>query len=139
MSKFLRGRHEQIKKDVHDSADLLKQAKLKSAEQEHRLASLEKEIATLRESFQKDAEHEQARLITNAQEKAKRIQEDARLQLEQQVKSAEMRLRTEVAAASVKLAEELLKRTVGPEDDRRLAREFVSAFESSPMPGRRVP
>lgn len=139
MRKFLRGRHELIKKDVHDASELLKQAKQKAEEQERRLASLEKEIANLRDSIQKDAEREQARLIASAQEKAKRIQEETRVQLDQQVRSAEARLRAEVATASIKLAEELLKRTVSPEDDRRLAREFVTSFESSPMPGRRVP
>ena len=40
-----------------------------------------------------------------AHERAKRMQEEMRIQLEEQVKVAESLLRAEVASASVKLAE----------------------------------
>jgi F-type H+-transporting ATPase subunit b len=128
MNKSLRARHEQLKTEVSEAARLRDEATQKAAAQEKRLSELEKEIATLRAGLRQDADREQARLIESAKERAKRIQEDMRFQLDQQVKEAEMLLRAEVASASVKLAEELTRKAVDTQDERRLAQEFVAGF-----------
>ena len=128
MNKALRARHEQLKNDIGEAARLRDEAKGKFEAQERRIGDLEKEIAALRASMRQDAEREQARLVESAHEKAKRIQEELRFQLDRQVKEAELVLRGEVATASVKLAEELLRRSVTTDDQRRLAQEFVAGF-----------
>jgi F-type H+-transporting ATPase subunit b len=129
MNKALRARHEQLKGDIGEAARLRDEATRKFQAQEQRVTDLEKEIAALRASIRQDAEREQARLLEGAQERAKRIQEDMRIQLDQQVKEAESLLRAEVASASVRLAEELVRKSVNTEDERRLAREFVAGFD----------
>jgi F-type H+-transporting ATPase subunit b len=128
MNKSLRARHEQLKSEIGEAARLRDEATVKFQAQEKRVTDLENEIATLRTSLRQDAERDRARLIEGAQERAKRIQEDMRLQLNQQVKEAESLLRAEVASASVKMAEELLRKSVNTDDERRLAREFVAGF-----------
>jgi F-type H+-transporting ATPase subunit b len=134
MNKSLRARHEQLKTDLADAARLRDKAKQEFDAQEHRLADLEKELAALRASIRQDAEREQARMIEAAQERAKKIQEEMRFELDQQVKEAEMLLRAEVASASVKLAEELVRKAVDPLDQRRLAQEFVAGFDGKATP-----
>jgi F-type H+-transporting ATPase subunit b len=134
MNQSLRARHEQLKGEISEAARLRDEANVKFQAQEKRMADLEKEIAALRASLRQDAEREQARLIESAQERAKRIQEEMRLQLSQQVKEAESILRAEVASASVKLAEELLRKSVNTDDQRRLAREFVAGFDGPSGP-----
>jgi len=129
MNKALRARHEQLKGDIGEASRLRDEAARKFQAQEQRVTDLEKEIAALRASIRQDAEREQARLLEGAQERAKRIQEDMRIQLDQQVKEAELLLRAEVASASVKLAEELVRKSVSADDERRLAREFVAGFD----------
>jgi F-type H+-transporting ATPase subunit b len=126
ISKALRGRHEQLKADIHGAAQRRAEAEQRFREQEGRLANLEKELVALRAEVQQAGERERARLLEGAQEKAKRIQEETRFQLEQQVKEAELRLRAEVASTALKVADELLNRSVGPEDERRLAQEFAA-------------
>jgi F-type H+-transporting ATPase subunit b len=138
MNKSLRVRHEQLKGEISEAARLRDEAALKFQAQEQRMADLEKEIAVLRTSLRQDAEREQARLIEGAQERAKRIQEEMRLQLHQQVKEAEALLRAEVASASVKLAEELVRKSVTADDERRLAREFVAGVDGSAGPAETV-
>jgi F-type H+-transporting ATPase subunit b len=128
MNKSLRSRHEQLKSEIGQAALLRDQAKQKFDVQEKRIADLEKEIAALRASLRQDAEAEHARLIEGAQEKARRIQDDLRFQLDQQVKEAELHLRAEIATASVQLAEELLRKSVTTDDQRRLSQEFVAGF-----------
>ena len=139
LKKTFRAKHEQLSKDIGEAAKAREEAKRKAEEQDHRLASLEKEITTLREGIRQDADKEQAKLVANAQEKAKRIQENTQAQLESQVKAAESRLRAEVAAASVLLAEELIKKQIGMDDERRLAKEFITGFEDSSNAGKTVP
>ena len=129
MNKSLRARHEQLKAELAEAARLRDEAQQRAREQERRLADLEKELSALRASMRADAEREQARMIEGAQERAKKIQEEMRFQLDQQVKEAEMLLRAEVASASVKLAEQLVRKSVDPLDQRRLAQEFVAGFD----------
>lgn len=135
MNKALRARHEQLKNDIGEAARLRDDAKGKFKAQDLRIADLEKEIAALRASLHKDAEGEQARLLEGAQEKAKHIQEELRFQLDQQVKEAELVLRAQVATASMQLAEELVRKSVTPDDQRRLAQEFVAGFGGPTTPG----
>jgi F-type H+-transporting ATPase subunit b len=129
MNKSLRARHEQLKAELAEAARLREEAQQRALEQGRRLADLEKELSALRASMRMDAEREQARMIEGAQERAKKIQEEMRFQLDQQVKEAELLLRAEVANASVKLAEELVRKSVDPLDQRRLAQEFVAGFD----------
>jgi F-type H+-transporting ATPase subunit b len=135
MNKSLRARHEQLKGDINEAARLRDEATRKFKAQDQRVAELEKEVSALRASLRQDAEREHARLMEGAQERAKRIQEDMRFQLNQQVKEAEALLRAEVASASVKLAEELLRTSLNTDDQRRLSREFVAGFDVPAGPG----
>jgi F-type H+-transporting ATPase subunit b len=128
MNKSLRARHEQLKGDINEAARLRDEAAQKFKVQDQRVADLEKEVAALRATLRQDAEREQARLLEGAQERAKRIQDEMQFQLNQQVKEAELLLRAEVASASVKLAEELLRKSLNTDDERRLAQEFVAGF-----------
>jgi F-type H+-transporting ATPase subunit b len=134
MNKSLRARHEQLKAELAEAARLREEAQQKAAEQGRRLTDLEKELSALRASLWADAEREQARMLEGAQERAKRIQEEMRFQIDQQVKEAELLLRAEVANASVKLAEQLVRKSVDPLDQRRLAQEFVAGFDGQGTP-----
>ena len=134
MNKSLRARHEQLKGDIGAAARLRDEAMRKFEAQEQRVSDLEKEIAALRATMRKDAAHEQARLLEGAQERAKRISEEMRLQLDRQVKEAELLLRSEVASASVKLAEGIVRKAVNMDDERRLAQEFVAGFDGPAGP-----
>lgn len=131
MNKSLRARHEQLKADIESATRQRDEARRAFDAQEQRVASLEKEVAALRASMRTEAEREQAALLVSAQERARKIKDEMRFQMDQQVKQAEAVLRAEVAAASVKLAEEMVKKVVSNEDERRLAREFVASVDGS--------
>jgi F-type H+-transporting ATPase subunit b len=132
MNKALRARHEQLKGDIGEAARLRDEAMRKFEAQEQRVSDLEKEIAALRAAIRKDAEHEQARMLEAAQERAKRISDEMRFQMDRQVKEAELLLRAEVASASVKLAETMVREAVNMDDERRLAQEFVAGLDGVP-------
>jgi F-type H+-transporting ATPase subunit b len=126
INKSLKERHEQLKADMEEAAHLRTAAELRFKEQEKRLQNLEHELEAMRQAILKEAEHEKARIIAAAEEKAKRVQDETRFQLEQQVKDAELRFRAEVAHASLKIADELLRRSVNGGDEQRLVQGFVA-------------
>jgi F-type H+-transporting ATPase subunit b len=130
LNKAFRSRHDQLKADIEFAASQRALAEQRFREQDARLANLEQELAALRAAVHEEGDRERARLLAGAEEKAKRIQDETRFQLDQQVKEAELRLRAEVASTAVKLADELLKHSVSPDDERRLAQDFAAGAEA---------
>lgn len=126
LSKALRNRHNLLKADIEAASGQRALAEQRFREQDKRLANLEQELAALRASVQQEGEREKARLLAGAEEKAKRIQDETRFQLDQEVKEAELRLRAEVASTAVKVADEILRRSVSAEDERRLVQDFAA-------------
>ena len=121
INKALAGRHEQMKKDLDEARPGPRRRRgPPGASRRRRLANLEKEVAALRASIKEEALSEEQRLVAAAEEKARRIQDETRFLMDQQVKEAELRFRAEVAAAAVRIAEEMVRRSVKPEDDSRL-------------------
>jgi F-type H+-transporting ATPase subunit b len=135
INKALLERHQQLKADLVVAAEARAAAELRAAAQGKRLESLETEIADMRAGIQQEAEDEKHRLIAAAEERAKRIAEETKFLLGQQVKEAEVTLRREVAEAAVKVAEELIKKSLHGGDQQRLLDTFV-ADVAAPTPGR---
>jgi F-type H+-transporting ATPase subunit b len=132
INKALRARHDQLKVDLEEARRLREQAEERFRRHEKRLANLEHEIEVMLQAIRQEAEQEKTRIIASAQEKARRIQDETRFQLDQQVKEAELRFRAEVAQAAVRVAEELLRRSVTASDEQRLAQSFVAELAARP-------
>ncbi len=136
IGKALAARHQQLKADLAAAATARAEAEARLKQQEARLAALEQEIEGIRKGVKAEAEAEKARLIAVAEERAKRIKEETSFVLEQQIKEAEARLRREVAQAAVDLAEQMVKKSLGPNDQQRLVDSFV-ADVAAPAAGAR--
>jgi F-type H+-transporting ATPase subunit b len=130
INKALANRHEQMKKDLEEAQQARSAAEARLAKQERRLTNLENEITSLRTSIKEEAVNEEQRLVAAAEEKARRVQDETKFLLEQQVKEAELRFRAEVAGTAVRVAEELVRRSVQPEDTARLQQSFISDLEN---------
>jgi F-type H+-transporting ATPase subunit b len=138
INKALRARHDQLKTDLDEAARLRSDAEERFRAHEQRLANLEREIQTMLASIRQEAEQEKARIIASAEEKARRIQDETRFALDQQIKEAELNFRAEVAQAAVKVADELLRRSVTASDEQRLAQSFVAELAAG-RPHDKVP
>jgi F-type H+-transporting ATPase subunit b len=134
LNKALAARHEQIKKDLDEAAQTRAAAEARLVMHERRLANLEKEAAALRASIKDEAKKEEELLVAAAVEKSRRIQDETRFLMDQQVKEAELRLRQEVATTAVRVAEEIVRRSVRPDDETRLSQTFVADVEAAPAP-----
>jgi F-type H+-transporting ATPase subunit b len=131
INKALAARHEQIKKDLDEAAQARAAAEARLKTQEKRMANLERDVAALRVSIKDEAKKEEELLVAAAEDKARRIQDETRFLMDQQVKEAELRFRQEVASTAVRVAEEIVRRTVRPDDEARLNQSFVADVASS--------
>lgn len=131
-NKAFKARHEQMKADMVEANKTRVAADERFKRQEQRLINLEQEIAQMRAAMKKDADNERAKIVASAEERARRIQDDTKFQLDQQVKEAELRFREQVATAALKVAETLLRQQVGPQDDQRLVQGFVNDLSARP-------
>jgi F-type H+-transporting ATPase subunit b len=125
INKALASRHTQLKAELAAAAAARSQAEARVRKQEDRLAGLEREIAAMRVGIKQEAEVEKARLIAAAEERARRIREETTFVIEQQVKEAQDLLRRDVAASALRIAEEILRRAIDANDQRRMLDGFV--------------
>jgi F-type H+-transporting ATPase subunit b len=139
VSKALAARHQQLKADLAAASELRAAAEAQLKKQESRLSSLEQEIANIRAGVAKEAEAEKARLIEMAEERARRIQDETKFLIDQQVKEAEVQLRREAAQAAVEMAEQIVRRSLQPSDQDRMVERFVAdVSKPAPPSGSRV-
>jgi len=136
INKALLERHNQLKTDLVAASEARAAAEKRAAEQERRLESLETEIEAIRAGIKQEAESEKQRLIATAEERARRIGDETRFLLEQQVKEAEATLKREVAEAAVKIAEQIVTRSLNAGDQQRLIDTFVADAATPPASGR---
>jgi F-type H+-transporting ATPase subunit b len=126
INKALYERHQQLKIDLVAASEARAAAEKRVADQEDRLTSLESEIESIRAGIKVEAEAEKQRLIAAAEERSRRIADETKFLLDQQVKEAEATLRREVAEAAVKIAEQLVTRSFDGRDQQRLLDTFVA-------------
>jgi F-type H+-transporting ATPase subunit b len=137
VNKALLARHEQLKAELAAAAAARTQAEQRLRQHEVRLAGLEREIAAMRAGIKQEAEIEKQHLIAAAEERAKRVREETVFAIEQQVKEAQITLRRDVAEHALRVAEEILRRTVDANDQRRFLEGFMNevADAASDSPG----
>jgi F-type H+-transporting ATPase subunit b len=126
INKALQARHEQLKADLAAAAAGRAEAEARLKKQEQRLAGLEREIAGMLSGIKQEAEVEKARLIAAAEERARRLREEAAFVIDQQVKEAAASLRREAADGAIRVAEEILRRSINPGDQQRLLDGFIN-------------
>jgi F0F1-type ATP synthase membrane subunit b/b' len=127
----LRSRGEGIKRELLRAREERDQALAKLAEVESRFASLDAEVATVKERARAEAEAEKQRIAAATEEEIARNREQARRDIENAGKAARHELRRFAAETSVRLAEEILEREIGPEDDVRLTSRSVQELGRS--------
>ena len=126
INKALAARHELLKKEVAEATAARAQAQDLLRKQEARMAGLEREIEAMRAGIKQEAQVEKAQLIAAAEERVKRVREETLFAIEQQVKEAHIALRRDVAEQVLRVAEEILRRAVDANDQRRLLESFMN-------------
>lgn len=129
LTSFLRERSELLRKSIEDAAKARADAAERLSAIEARSAALAGEIALLNEKMDAEADAEARRIQETAAAEVERIRAQAEFTGEQEVKKAREELRREASALAAQAAEELVRKTLSPEDQERLVRENIRKIE----------
>ncbi len=130
-SSFLKERSELLRKAIDDAAKARAEAAEKLAAIETRTGKLADEIAGMNAKMDVEAAAEARRLQETAAVEISRIRAQSEFTGEQEVKKAREELRREAALLAARAAEEIVRKTLSPEDQERLVRENIEKIEGS--------
>ena len=128
-SSFLKERSELLRKSIDDAAKARAEAAEKLAAVEARTAKLTEEIAGMNARMDVEAAAEARKLQETAAGEISRIRAQSEFTGEQEVKKAREELRREASVLTARAAEELVRKTLSPEDQERLVRENIEKIE----------
>lgn len=126
----LRERALGIRRELTDTARERDEARQRYEELEARLAGFATELEAMRAEAAREAQAEEQKLIERAHSEAARVAEMAQRNIRDEVTRAQLELRKEAVELAVQLAEATLARNVAPEDQLRLAREFLDSLNN---------
>lgn len=126
---FFADRRSRIEGDLREAARLHKEAEERHAKWQRRLADLERELETIRQTSRERAETEREHILADARATAERIRRDASTAIEQELRRARERLRDEASDLAVEMAEGMLREQVTDADRDRLLDEFIARVE----------
>ena len=123
--KGLKGRTEEIEKTLADAQAAKEAAEAKYLEYSEKLAKATEEIGTITDSIRREGELEREKILTAANELAVKIEQEAENKASSVVAKARVELREEAANLAVELAEDMLKKQVSADDQKRLVDEYM--------------
>ncbi len=119
-------RKNSIRRDLIQAQEQRNAAMAKLQEVEARLANLNTETETVRANANAESQAERQRLAEQTEQEIERMRAMAQREIESASKAAKLDLRRFAAEQSVALAEQLVRREIRPEDDRRLLGDYVN-------------
>jgi F-type H+-transporting ATPase subunit b len=129
VSSFLAERSELLRKAIDDAAKARGEAAEKFAAVEARLAGLSGEIAAMNARMDAEAKAEVEQIRKTYAGEIAGIRAQAEFSGQQELKKAREELRREASELATRAAEELVRRTLSPEDQERLVRENIQKIE----------
>jgi len=118
--EMFRNRKESIRAELEKARTERDAALAKLKEVEERLASLDSQVAALKERSMTEAREERERITRSTQDEIAKLTAQAQREIENAGTVARTDLRRFTAEQSVRLAEEMIKRDIRPDDDARL-------------------
>ena len=123
--KGLKGRTAEVENALADAQAAKEAAEAKHLEYSEKLAKATEEIAGITDSIRREGELERNKIIVAAKELAIKIEQEADNKASGVVAKARADLREEAASLAVELAEDLLKKQVTADDQKRLVDEYM--------------
>jgi F-type H+-transporting ATPase subunit b len=130
VAEYLEQRRQGIQRSLEDSAKLLADAEAKLQDWNDRTGRLDAELAGIRETSRRIAEEEREEILAQARANAERIQNDARVAIDQELLRARRTLAEEAGELAIDLAAKLIADQVTDDDQQRLFDEFLSKVEA---------
>ncbi|MDT8440192.1 MAG: F0F1 ATP synthase subunit B [Desulfuromonadales bacterium] len=121
----LKNRREQIAKELAEANAAKEAAEQRFNDYSVKLAKASEEIGRLGEEIRREGELERERILAAAREQAAKIEQEAEAKAAGLLTRARAELREEASRLAVELAEEMLRKTVTADDQKRLVDEYM--------------
>jgi len=125
----LKDRSLEIRKGLDEAARKRAEAEARFSDVEARLVALDKRIDEMKAEALADARREEDAIRSRAQADAERIRDTAERTIREEALLARNALQGEAARLAVALARQTIERTITPEDQVRLATQFLDAVK----------
>lgn len=129
-ARMVRERHEGVAKQLAESARLRDEAQAKLDEYTRKLDALQAEVAGIVSGLRAEAEVEKARIIGEAEARAKRMQTEAEQQIQAELQRVRTSLEREAVVTAIVMAQRLLAEKMNDQDQRALAERFVKSLQT---------
>ncbi|MGC9109393.1 MAG: F0F1 ATP synthase subunit B [Caldimicrobium sp.] len=126
---FFKNRKENILKEYEELLAKKKEAEAKYLELQEKIRNLKAEAEAIYQNYVEQGIKEKERILDEARLQAERIKEQAQLYIAQEMEKAKERLKFELAEEAVKLAEEILRKNITPEDQKRVFKEVLEQIK----------
>ena len=131
LRQALRKRKERIMQGIDDAARMKKEASLRLAEYEAKLANIDDEIERIKKEMRAAAEADRERIVREAEERRKRMERDAQLLFEQELSAAREALRIQAAEYAVHAAEKLLRQRMDEATEQKQRTVYLEQIEKA--------
>lgn len=125
MKGFFVDRREAIKAQMDQAEEAKAEAEQKFKEYSERLEKATGEIVGIADMIKAQGVAEREKIIESAKRSSEKMKEDAKARMDQEYKKASERLRVEAAELSVLMAEDILKKSVKPQDHENMVKDFL--------------
>ncbi len=125
VASFLKERSELLKKSIDEAARARASAAEKLLAIEARMARLSAEVAEMNRKMDAEADEETRRIREAARAEIERLHAQVQFAADQEVKKARAELRREAAELAARAAEEIVSKTITPDDQERMVRENI--------------
>jgi F-type H+-transporting ATPase subunit b len=122
---FFVGRRKDIKESLEKSAQQKTEAEEKYREYSEKIDKASAEIDVIFEMIKSQGIAEKQKIIEDADKMARKMKEDAKARIEQELKKASDQLKIEAVQLSTQMAEEILKRNITAQDNELMVREYM--------------
>jgi F-type H+-transporting ATPase subunit b len=122
---FLENRHEAIRLEMAEAADLLKESKGQLDLYEGQLNGLPDESKRLQEDFRQDGEREKARLEKDTDDALAKIKRDLSARVDQESARVRDEVYRHVSSEALRLAEEKIRKQLDQATQRRLVGQYL--------------
>jgi F-type H+-transporting ATPase subunit b len=128
LSEALKQRKTNILRGMDEAARMKQDAEKRLGEYEAKLARIEEEVTRVRHDMREDAQAERTRILADARARRERMEKDAAELVLQELADAREQLKRELVSAALSAAASAVKESLRPDDQQRLADEYLAGL-----------
>ncbi|MBI4774861.1 MAG: F0F1 ATP synthase subunit B [Deltaproteobacteria bacterium] len=126
LPRFLSDRRATIKRELDELEKKRTEGEAMLVDFKKKVQEIEKQREVVIAEYVKEGEAEKAKIIEQAKLTGRRIEEQARWAIQQEIKKAKMELQAEVADLATAMAEDIIRKNMNKDDEKRLVDEYIA-------------